>query len=412
MITLNYKQAVLSCLFVLFIFMLKAQVNLVADPSFEDTNGIANGSLQLSLKQWRNLDSTKPNVGQFTYFNYVTQNPPYSLPNNQWFFQHSHSGGGVAECTFIWNPNATWKRALARTKLRTALSAGKTYCAKMYVNPCDKYLDTFTDGIQLYFDNGQLDTIVAIDSSGVYPFVNPQVSNPSGNILSDTMNWTLVSGTFTATGNETFLTIGNFKTDSNTQRVINPATYNATNPVNASSLLIDDVSVIEVNISNWLHDTSIILGDSVYIGLSLYEIPDALWYDINMNYLGKGSGIKVKPTQWETQYIQAIDVCSSIKYDTMTVWAAPLAIDRLDNGVIRQVVIYPNPTFGEFSIRANESIMNATLRIVNITGETILQSEGLNGKHFTFDISGEAKGIYFAELKTDSGIKRMKLVKE
>jgi len=301
---------------------------------------------------------------------------------------------------------------LARTKLRASLTVGKTYCVKMYVNPCDKYYDTFTDGIALYFDNGQLDTIVAIDSSGVYPFVNPQVSNPSGIILSDTMNWTLVSGTFTATGNETFLTIGNFKTDSNTQRVINPATYNATNPVNASSLLIDDVSVIEVNISNWLHDISIILGDSVYIGLSLYEIPDALWYDINMNYLGKGSGIKVKPTQWETQYIQAIDVCSSIRYDTMTVWAAPLAIDRLDNGSIRQFVIYPNPTFGEFSILANESIMNATLRIVNMTGETILQSEGLNGKHFTFDISGEAKGIYFAELKTDSGIKRMKLVKE
>ena len=253
---------------------------------------------------------------------------------------------------------------------------------------------------------------MAIDSSGIYSFVNPQVSNPSGNILSDTLNWTLVSGMFVATGNETFLTIGNFKTDSNTQRAINSATYNATNPVNASSLLIDDVLVIEVNVSNWLHDTSIVLGDSVYIGLPMYEVPDALWYDINMNYIGKGSGIKVKPNQWFTQYIQSIDVCSSIRYDTMTVWAAPLSVNQLDNLAMEQYDIYPNPTLGVFSILVNESIMNATLRIFIITGETIHQSEGLIGKRFMFDISSEAKGIYFVEIKTDSGIKRMKLVKE
>ncbi len=65
-----------------------------------------------------------------------------------------------------------------------------------------------------------------------------------------------------------------------------------------------------------------------------------------------------------------------------------------------------------FSILVNESIMNATLRIFNITGETIHQSEGLIGKRFMFDISSEANGIYFVEIKTDSGIKRMKLVKE
>ena len=195
-------------------------------------------------------------------------------------------------------------------------------------------------------------------------------------------------------------------------KIFNPDSFVFPDTIYASSLLIDDVSVIPVDISNWLHDTTIVLGDSVSIGLPMYEVPDASWYDINLNYISKGSGIKVKPTQWATQYIQAIDVCSSIRYDTMTVWAAPLAIDQLDYGAIRQFVIYPNPNCGDFSIRVNESFMNATLRIVNITGETILQREGLNGKSFTFDISDKAKGVYFVEIKTDSGIKRMKLLKE
>ena len=398
MITLKYKQAVFCCLFIILTLSSKAQLNMVPDASFEDTTASVNGFLQLSLKQWRNLDSTKLHVSQFTYFNYITQSPAYTLPDNQWFYQHSRTGSGVAECTFFWNSSATWKRGLARTKLRTALTAGKTYCVKMYVNPCDKYLDTFTDGIQLYFDNGQLDTIVAIDSSGVYPFVNPQVSNPSGNILSDTMNWTLVSGMFTATGNETFLTIGNFKTDSNTQRVINPATYNATNPVNASALLIDDVSVIEVNVSNWLHDTSIVIGDSVYIGLPMYEVPDALWYDINMNYIGKGSGIKVKPVQWATQYIQAIDVCSSIRYDTMTVWAAPLSMSQYDDVIMSELNTYPNPVSSLLFIESiNSTHEEVSFGLYNTVGQLVKSGKVRTNKKTEVDLSDLSQGIYYLQ---------------
>jgi gliding motility-associated-like protein len=40
--------------------------------------------------------------------------------------------------------------------------------------------------------------------------VNPQVSNPANRMLSDTMNWTKISGSFDANGDENYLTIGNF----------------------------------------------------------------------------------------------------------------------------------------------------------------------------------------------------------
>jgi hypothetical protein len=310
------------------------------------------------------------------------------------------------------SPNpTTMHRTYARNKLKSSLENGKTYCAKMYVNAPDRQGDYYTDGIQMYFDNGQLDTIVAIDSVGPFTFVNPQVSNPAGNILSDTMNWVAVSGTFVANGTETFLTIGNFKSDINTDTLRTPFSTNATG--GWSDILIDDVSVIEVSISNWLHDTSCILGDSVYIGLPKYEIPDALWYDINMNYIGKGSGIKVKPTQWATQYIQAIDVCSSIRYDTMTLWAAPLGLAPDSSPEVEgSIRIYPNPSDGGYSILSNEILTNASMHVVNITGETVLQRERLDGRSFSFDLYGEPNGIYFVEIKTDQGIKRMKLIKE
>ena len=408
---LKIKQAILYCLFSTYFISSSQTLNLVSDPSFEDTTTCLDNLTYFNfLNSWKNLDSTKYSALPFALFHSCAS--VWGLPSNNWFFQNPRSGNAVVEIgTLIPTSNpTTFQRTYTRNKLRSGLQNGKSYCAKMYVNAPDKQGDYYTDGIQMYFDNGQLDTIVAIDSIGPFTFVNPQVSNLSGNILNDTMNWVAVSGTFVANGTETFLTIGNFKSDANTDTLRTSFSTNATG--GWSDILIDDVSVIDINASNWLHDTSIVLGDSVYIGLPKYEVPDALWYDINMNYIGKGSGIKVKPSQWATQYIQSIDVCSSIRYDTMTVWAAPLSISQYDNLRMSELEVYPNPSDGVFSILVNESIMNATLRIVNITGETILQREGLNGKRFTFDISGEAQGVYFAELITDSGIKRMKLVKE
>ena len=77
-----------------------------------------------------------------------------------------------------------------------------------------------------------------------------------------------------------------------------------------------------------------------------------------------------------------------------------------------EISVYPNPSTGELNIIADKILADVWIRIVNITGETILQREGLNGGRFTFDISSRPQGIYFVEIKTDNEIKRMKLVKE
>jgi hypothetical protein len=41
----------------------------------------------------------------------------------------------------------------------------------------------------------------------------PQFSNPPGNVITDTLNWTFVNGTYLATGGEKWLTIGHLKAD-------------------------------------------------------------------------------------------------------------------------------------------------------------------------------------------------------
>ena len=370
----------MSCLCV------NAQINLVPDPSFEDTIGVNMFMGQGVIRNWNNLDSTSLAKCAFVYFgrNVLASNG-YTLPNNYWFYQDARHGDGVITIT-AYNtlipgpPQPPTIRGTARVKLKSPLIAGKNYCAKMYVSPLE-IEEYFTNGIGMYFDNGQLDTIVAQDSSGIYPFVNPQVQ--CGFIIDDTLNWKPVQGTFTATGIETFLTIANFLSDANTQKSI----CDLSQPCECSEIIIDDVSLIATDISNWLHDTTIVFGDSVYIGLPLFEVSDAMWYTINMNYIGTGSGIKVKPTQAVTKYIQAIDVCNSIRYDTMTVYAYPLGITELGT-TNNELIIYPNPSKNKFQIISKTP--NAKKELYNSVGQLIISTYSNE-----IDVSGYSKGVYY-----------------
>ena len=129
-----------------------------------------------------------------------------------------------------------------------------------------------------------------------------------------------------------------------------------------------------------------------------------------MNYLGKGSGIVVKPTQWATQYIQAIDVCSAIRYDTMTVWAAPLGLLPSPEEVILSlskeglgVRLFPNPTSKGFNIKSN-CRENCTVSVIvrNLSGETIIKKtcDLLQGNCFIN--TAIAAGTYFVTITNES----------
>lgn len=399
-------QATIGCLYLVFAISANAQLNLIPDPSFEQTTTTINGIGQESLLKWKSLDSTKSIALRFVYFSSNSQNMAYKLPDNQWCYQEARSGEGVTVLDSWWFASSWFKRSYARTKLKSALISGKTYCAKMYVNTADKYYGYFTDAIQMYFDNGKLDTIVAIDSVGPYTFVNPQVSNPTGNILNDTLNWVAVMGTFIANGTETFLTIGNFKSDNNCTKIFNPVTYVPPDTIFSSEMLIDDVSLIPMDASNWLHDVSCILGDSVYVGLPEYEMPDGMWYDINMNFIKKGSGFKVKPTQWATKYIMQIDLCGTIRSDTLTVWTAP---DGITEYYKTAFSLFPNPATNEITIRYYGNVNpNTEVVLYNTIGQSIIEIPLPNSGQINISVLGLTNGIYFVKC----GNKVTKFLKE
>jgi hypothetical protein len=302
-------------------------------------------------------------------------------------------------------PPPTSIRSIAKVRLKKQLQLGKKYCAKSYLAPLE-FEDWFTNGFGMYFDNGQLDTITATDSNGIYTFVNPQVQ--AQYIIKDTQNWSLVSGTFIANGSESYITLGNYLSDSATQKDTAWVGWISGLVCDCGEVAIDDVSLIPVDIANWLQDTSVIIGDSVYIGLPKYEVPDALWYNIQGQQIGMGSGIKIKAIAGATQYIQAIDVCDKIAYDTLTVYAFALGSSQLQNAS-NAVMVYPNPATTVLNINFQKvTQLPEHIKIYNAVGAKVLSPKASKQLLQQINIASIAPGLYYVQI----GNKMHKFVKE
>jgi hypothetical protein len=369
---------------------LLAQVNLIPDPSFEDTITTQKFYGQRCLHHWKNLDSTRIENCAFTYFHFNSADGNFQLPHNSAYYQYPKSGFGFIDIGVywiqIWSPPGQSVRSLPRARLLQKLNAGKKYCAKAWLAPIEMQ-DWYNNGFGMYFDNGQLDTIVAQDSSGIYPFVTPQVQVQY--VVKDTQNWNLVSGTFIANGTEQYVNLGNFLSDANTIRdSMWPGQFNLV--CDCSDFGVDQVSCIPTDIANWLRDTSVAQGDSVYIGLPKYEVPDAVWYTYNMVLIDTASGIWVTPTQAVTRYIQAIDVCDRVAYDTVVVRNFPLGIGVSPPFERWALSVYPNPASDVIQV---SNIMGDKVGLYNTVGQLVAEQKVMQNKA-TIQVGHLPKGVY------------------
>lgn len=204
--------------------------NLVLNPDFEDT---------LTCQQVQNLAFLKSacwyraiGTPDLLSCNLTCGSSPN--PQGVFGYQLPHSGcnyGGITPSIFGVDPEY---REMVGGKLAGALIQGHNYYVSAYVSAGDR-CQYVTDDIGFYFSNDSINP----DSDFVFQYT-PQVENPDGNMLSDTLNWMLISGYFIAQGGEQWIIIGNFKDDAHTTldtlaNWIVPGAY----------YFVDDVSVID-----------------------------------------------------------------------------------------------------------------------------------------------------------------------
>ena len=214
--------------------------NLVLNPSFEDTLPCPTSVVYPFIKAqyW-----IQPTAGSSDFFS-VDTSCIYSggggVPQNVFGWQNPHSGESYCGFSIYNAPPNQNSREYITGILSDSLITGNKYCISFWISAANncKYQ---TDDIGVYFSS-DTSSFTDYTMNNVLNLI-PQVENTQGNILSDTLNWTQVTGDFIAQGGEKFITIGNFKNDANTTlTILSGAIYNF------GYYYIDDVSVIDCTV--------------------------------------------------------------------------------------------------------------------------------------------------------------------
>lgn len=383
--------------------------NYLNNGSFEDMNNCLTQQIT-NAKYWNGLGSNNPVPLIFS-----TCSTMASVPLNGFTYQWPKYGNNYVGAGLYLPPQTVTQqksiRSYLRNQLKENLQVGKTYCVSFYVNITTN--STYgIDGIGAYFGGDDLDTI---QGGSPLTYLNPQIQNPTNNIITDTLNWVLITGTFVANGTEKYMAIGNFKSDSSTNTLIANPMYL---PTIFCDVLFDDVSCIELNLPAYAgRDTTIYLGDSLFIGRQPDFATDTgcVWYKLpNMTTsLDTISGIWVKPSITSTYVVRQVLDCSPLKWDTVVVTVSTnfVGLDKLQN-LSDNINLFPNPTSDNLSISGFICSDHTTFSISNCLGQNILKGDIIQKNNLiTIETSDLESGLYQIHLKTQYGIVTKKFVK-
>ena len=255
-----------------------------------------------------------------------------SVPINRtkgYSFQYARTGRAYIYLDYENGPSLNL-RTYIQVKLIDSLKIGHCYYAEHVVNVPNP-LKYACNNIGMLFTDTAVYADTAVTNGPVIP-ANPQIINYGNPIIIDTLNWIKVSGVFTAQGGEHYLTLGNFKYDNQTTHTtIQPIGYNG------AGYYIDDVSVYELDSFSLKadagRDTTIIKGDSVFIGSYTNGITNVRWYDATGQVIDSVQpGFWVKPLS-NTFYVIEQNVCGQYSRDTVNITVNPLPVVLLSFNV-------------------------------------------------------------------------------
>ncbi len=314
---ITHKQLakLLMCLLLLLFFRIgHAQLNLVSNYSFEQFISCPTLGNLLEPPLFWYYANAKTGANYFNRCSSV-MGIPHNIPLDS-SYQETKSGDAYIGIFALNGPNSN-RRNYYQTKLKDSLTAGSCYYAEYYVSLVNS-AKLACNNLAVLFTNNAVYVDTLVHPYGVLP-ANPQVVNYGNPVITDTLNWVKVSGVFTAQGGEQYLTLGNFKYDSQT-------VYNQVLPTGylGAAYYIDDISVFPLDSmplkANAGLDTTIVLGDSVFIGSLTNGIPNITWYNAAgqvINIIAPGFYVNPPSSTW---YVIEQTVCGYTSRDTVNVY--------------------------------------------------------------------------------------------
>ena len=176
---------------------------------------------------------SSPTFGSPDYDHACGTSSNVQVPSNLWGTQAARTGSAYVQViTYVGSSSGANFREYVEAPLSAALAAGQTYDVSFWISRGEGTRFASKE-IGAYFSVG---SVGPVSNFAPLPYT-PQVQN-TGGIITNSTQWTQISGSFVAAGGETHIVIGNFKGNSTTT-----ASQVSTTGHNNAGYYIDDVEV-------------------------------------------------------------------------------------------------------------------------------------------------------------------------
>jgi gliding motility-associated-like protein len=285
--------------------------NLVPNPSFEQYNFCPNNSSDLnSVKNWFMPVNAPFN---FQYFNScassITSN--CSVPLNSSGYELAFTGSAYISLALAGNFSSIAQdrniRNYTSIKLNSTLIVNRYYSVSLMYSCIDSVFYA-TKNFSVLFTN----STPQFGSPFTPPYTilpySPQLDN--NDFLDNKVGWKKLSWIYKANGNENYMTLGNFKNNTQSDAIIsNPLASLISGK--AAAIYIDDVIVEPYNCATGLiKDTTVCNNETINIQLPANILASYTWQDgsIGANYIINNAG-----TYWVTTNALGCTATDTIK---------------------------------------------------------------------------------------------------
>lgn len=197
----KWVQVNCTCLFLLFTCLLNGQ-NLVPNGNFEDTICCPDDHIGTQLEctgVWFDANAPAGTADFMHSCSFGSQHIPEFLGESIWDAQSQNGVAGL----FNFADGVDFSEYL-EVKLIDSLRCGKVYQLSIDLKATYPYYAS--DAVDILFTKDTLKQV-----TWFFDNKYPQVSNPSGHIIADSVHWFTLIDTFKAQGGERFMTIGSFR---------------------------------------------------------------------------------------------------------------------------------------------------------------------------------------------------------
>lgn len=102
---------------------------------------------------------------------------------------------------------------------------------------------------------------------------------------------------------------------------------------------------------------------------------------------------------------------NAIVYTNSTITTFCTTQNLFEINKFNELRVFPNPTYGEFTIQTGENSKSAKIKIINLTGEIVFENNIILTENYKINISNLNDGTYILEINSNNIISRNKLLK-